>query len=433
MKPLLALCIYLSAFLLLTACAQESGTLIAQKTLVDEKAELPVFPEVQQPVQDPLPVYPEVAKQQFTWITEDGGQSQLDFNPRVDILFVTDNSDSMKSAQANLIKNLNRFTNGISNNKMIDYHIGVISTWDQKWENPESKKADEYKAGELRFVKTTAGTETKERFVTKKDPAAVLATTLKIGVVALKDGGPENEEFFSPLTAALEKSGRGAANEGFFREDAQLVVIFLTDADDASNRISPEQMAQTLVDFKGGRQDKVSVYGVLVDAGDADQYKDWALRVHPTYHPECFVGQKNNGKCSGFGPERLEQLIVAANTGSGNPKQIRDQFIMSIVSPNFGAELGRMGDSITVKTLEKQIYLSQIPRVDDAGQLMLRVRYGTPEVLAQGKGQLIPKKLNGGWNYNPSSNSVKLSGDIKYQYTEGARFAVDLVPVPLAN
>ncbi|WP_413557016.1 hypothetical protein [Bdellovibrio sp. HCB209] len=433
MKPLIALCIYLSAFMLLSACAQESGTMIAQQQLVDEKAELPVYPEVQQPAQEPLPVFPEIPKQAFTWVTEDGGQSQLDFNPRVDILFVTDNSDSMKSAQANLIKNLNRFTNGITNNKMIDYHIGVISTWDKKWENPESKKADPYKIGELRFAKTIAGTETAQRYVTKKDSAGVLATTLKIGVVALKDGGPENEEFFSPLAAALENNGRGSANEGFFREDAQLVVIFLTDADDASSRISPEQMARTLIDFKGGRQDKVSVYGVLVDAKDPDQYKDWALRVHPTYHPECFVGQKNNGKCTGFGPERLEQLIVAANAGSGSPKQIRDQYIMSIVSPSFGTELGRMGDSITVKTLEKQIFLSQIPRVDDAGKLMLRVRYGTADVLAQGKGQLIPNKLSGGWNYNPSSNSVKLSGDIKYEYKDGARFAVDLVPVPLAN
>ncbi|WP_413293949.1 hypothetical protein ACLSU7_02330 [Bdellovibrio sp. HCB185ZH] len=433
MKPLIALCIYLSAFLLLSACAEPSAPLVAQKELVQPKVELPVYPDVEQPEQPEIPVYPKIQQPEITWITEDGGQSQLDFNPRVDILFVTDNSDSMKSAQANLIKNLNRFTNGISNNKMIDYHIGVISTWDAKWDKADSKKADTYSIGELRNVKSIAGTSAKERYVTKKDSAAVLANTLKIGVVALKDGGPENEEFFSPLMAALEKGGRGAVNEGFFREDAQLVVIFLTDADDASSRVSPEQMAQTLIDFKGGRQEKVSVYGVLVDAKDPDSAKDYALRIMPTYHPECFTGQKNNGKCSGFGPERLEQLIVAANIGAGNAKQIRDQYIMSIISPNFGSELGRMGDSITVKTLEKQIFLSQIPRVDESGKLMLRVRYGTPDVLAQGKGQLIPNKLNGGWTFNANSNSVKLSGNVKYEYKEGARFAVDLVPVPLAN
>ncbi len=431
MKPLIALCIYLSAFMLLSACAEESATIIAQKAIPEEKTEAPVYPDVVQPAEPTPPVYPEVPKQELQWITEDGGQSQLDFNPRVDILFVTDNSDSMKSAQANLIKNLNRFTNGIINNPMIDYHIGVVSTWDSSERFAKNKK-DSYQIGELRFAKTIAGTETTQRFVTKKDSAGVLASTLKIGVAPYAEGGPEVEEFFSPLASALEKSGHGAANEGFFREDAQLVVIFMTDADDASARITPEQMAQTLIDFKGGRQEKVSVYGVLVNAKDPDNVKDWDLRVHPKYHPECFVGQKNNGKCTGFGPERLEQMIVAANSGSGNPKQIREQYIMSIVSPTFGTELGRMGDSITVKTLEKQIFLSQIPFVQD-GKLMLRVRYGTADVLAQGKGQLIPAKADGGWTYNPSSNSVKLSGNIKYQYKEGARFAVDLIPVPLAN
>ena len=425
MKPLIALGIYLSAFLLLSACAKESGTLLSQKELQDQKAE--------------IPVYPTIADQQFNWITEDGGQSQLDFNPRVDILFVMDNSDSMKSAQANLIKNLNRFTSGITSNKMIDYHIGVVTTWDGKnWNNPNAKgykKADTYGKGELRFAKTIAGTDSTERFVTKKDSAGVLASTLKIGVQALNDGGPEVEEFFTPLAAALEKdrTGRGGTNEGFFRDDAQLVVIFLTDADDADAGITPEQMAQTLIDFKGGKKDKVSVYGVLVSKDTPDQYKDYGLRVHPNYHEECFTNGKNNGSCKeGFGPDRLEAMIIKANEGSGNPSQIRSKYIMNIVSEKFGTELGRMGDSITVKTLEKEISLSTFPRIDsDSGQLMVRVRYGTPEALAQGKGQVLPYSTKGGWTYDASSNTVKLSGDIKYQYTEGARFAVDLVPAPL--
>ncbi|MEK2688723.1 hypothetical protein [Bdellovibrio sp. GT3] len=419
MKPLLVLCIYLSAFMLLSACAQESGTILAQKELVQEKTE--------------IPVYPDVPAQQFSWITEDGGQSQLDFNPRVDILFVTDNSDSMKTAQANLIKNLNRFTNGITSNKMIDYHIGVISTWDSSERFAKAKK-DTYQMGDLRFTKTVAGTDTQERFVTKKDSAAVLANTLKIGIAPYAEGGPEVEEFFSPLTAALQKNGRGAANEDFFRDDAQLVVIFMTDADDSSN-ITSEQIAQTLIDFKGGNKDKVSVYGVLVDKNDADTNKDFGLRVRPDYHPECFTPDKKKriSGCGPFGPANIEKAIVLANQGNGTEKEIRKKFIMSIISPNFGTELGSMGDSITVKTLAKQIYLSQIPRVDESGKLMLRVRYGTAELLAQGKGQLIANRINGGWTYDNSSNSVKLSGDIKYDYKEGARFAVDLVPIPLAN
>jgi hypothetical protein len=401
--------------------------MLSQKDLPNQKTE--------------IPVYPKLADQQFNWVTEDGGQSQLDFNPRVDILFVMDNSDSMKTAQANLIKNLNRFTSGITNNKMIDYHIGVVTTWDGKaWNDPKKdgyKKANPFGIGELRFAKTIAGTDSTERFVTKKDSAGVLASTLKVGVEALNIGGPETEEFFTPLAAALDSSrtGRGGTNEGFFRDDAQLVVIFLTDADDADAGITPEQMAQKLIDFKGGNKDKVSVYGVLVSKDTPDQYKDFGLRVHPTYHKECFTNGKNNGSCrEGFGPDRLEAMIVKANEGSGNPSQIRSKYIMNIVSEKFGAQLGTMGDSITVKTLEKQIALSIFPRIDsDTGQLMVRVRYGAPEALAEGKGQVIPYNTKNGWSYDASSNTVKLSGDIKYEYTEGARFAVDLVPAPLGQ
>ncbi len=244
----------------------------------------------------------------------------------------------------------------------------------------------------------------------------------------MNQGGPENEETLSPLVAALDKTGRGAANEGFFRPDAQLVVVLMTDADDASQGLTPDAVAKKLVDFKGGRPDKVAVYGVLVKASDADDKKDWALRVHPKYHPECFdmTGKtpKLNGTCpKGFGPDLLNEFIVQANLGSGTPDEIKEKYIMSITSSQFGKDLSKMGSDIKVKTLRKEIFLSQRPRVDEKNQLQVRVYYGK---------QLIPQKDVGGWKYNPENNSVVLAGDIDYQYSEGARFTVQLVPLNVA-
>ncbi|MDG0817516.1 vWA domain-containing protein [Bdellovibrio svalbardensis] len=423
MRHLTVVCIYLTAFALLSACSPESS---------DIKAQMPF----QEPAKPEVPVYDKVAPQEFKWITEDGGQSQFDFNPQVDILFVMDNSDSMKSAQENLNRNIDRFTAGIVKNKMIDYHIGVVSTWDSSERFAKAKK-DSFNIGDLRYVKDANGKFVNKRFYTKADGGKnSLAATLAIGVTPYAEGGPENEEFFSPLAAALENAGRGATNEGFFRDNAQLVVVIMTDADDSTSRISPEQMAKTLVDFKGGKEEKVSVFGVLVRPNDPDQYKDWDLRIHPKYHPECFditqKAAKNNGKCtSGFGPDRLDQLIVAANANSGTPEQIRAKFIMSIVSKNFGSDLAKIGEDITVKTLEKEIFLSQRPRVTAEGKLMVRVRYGTEKELSAGKGQIIPQKQDGGWLYDPENNSVHLSGTIAYSYQDGARFAVDLIPLTI--
>lgn len=413
MRTLVIICIYMSALMLVSACSPESATLKVEKPLVQ--------PEVQ------IPQYENIPAQTFQWITEDGGQSQLDFNPQVDILFVTDNSDSMKSAQENLLRNLDKFTAGILKNKMIDYNIGVISVWDSSDRYLQAKK-DQYQIGDLRFIKNSQGQSAlNRRFVAKSDNnPKLIASTLNIGVTPYAQGGPEFEEMFSPLAAAIEKTGRGASNEGFFRKDAQLVVVLLTDADDSSKSINPEEMAQKLIDFKGGRSEKVAVYGVLVRPQDSDDYKDWDLKVHPKYHPECFnMSQKtpkNNGKCTGFGPERLEKFIVAANQNEGTPDQIRAKHIMSIVSPKFGDDLAKIGSDITVKTLAKEIFLSQRPRMDKNGQLMVRVRYGK---------QVIPQKAKGGWLYNPEDNSILLSGDIDYQYVEGARFSVDLVPLTL--
>lgn len=399
-----------------SACSPESATLRAERPLLNE------------PVIEPK--FEDVPPQTFQWITEDGGQSQLDFNPKVDILFVTDNSDSMKSAQDNLVRNIDHFTAGIVKNKMIDYHIGVISVWDSSDRYLQAKK-DPYQIGDLRHVKNSQGTD--RRFVTKTEKK-LLAATLKIGVTPYEQGGPEFEEVFSPLSAALEKTGRGATNEDFFRAEAQLVVILLTDADDASKSINPEEMAQKLIDFKGGHPEKVSVYGVLVRPDTPDDKKDWNLRIHPKYHHECFTESqvikqkttqtiyKNNGTCSAFGPERLEQFIIHANQNTGNPEQIRKKHIMSIVSTKFGDDLGRIGIDISAKTLAKEIFLSQRPRTDKNGQLMVRVRYGK---------QVIPMNAKSGWMYDPENNSIHLSGEVEYQYAEGSRFSVDLQPLPL--
>jgi len=113
-RTIIAFSIYLAAFALLTACSPESS-------------EVRALQPYQEPARPAIPQYNNIPAQSFQWITEDGGQSQLSFNPRVDILFVTDNSESMKSAQENLVKNMDRFTTGINRNKMIDYHVGVIS------------------------------------------------------------------------------------------------------------------------------------------------------------------------------------------------------------------------------------------------------------------------------------------------------------------
>jgi hypothetical protein len=396
----------------LIACSPRTSNIYGQRTLP-------------QPPAPQIPQYKAIPPDKIQWITVDGGQGELDFNPQVDILFVIDNSDSMKSAEANLVRNINSFASGLRKNKMIDYHIGVTSVWDSSPRYVENKN-NTYGIGELRNVKDASGALKNERFITKTSNDNLLASTLNIGVAPYSEGGPEIEEVFSPIAAALQKTGRGAPNEGFFRDDAQLVTVILTDADDSTSAITPEQLAQKLFDFKKGKADKVSVYAALVKASDPDESKDWGLRVHPKYHPECFDGNKRNGNCAkGFGPDRIIDFILAANADHGTPTEIRATNLMSLVQRDFGQDLAKIGNDIAVKTLAKKIALPERPRQDDqTGELMIRVHYGN---------QVIPAGQKAGWVYNANTNSIEIAGDVPYQYQENAHFVVEMVPVTLRN
>lgn len=419
----------LAALALLSACSPASVDMKSRPSMEQP----PPAPEVVIRQKAPAPA-PIIKKDEIKWVTIDGGERGIDFNPQIDILFVVDDSDSMKAHQENLSRNIKHFVSGLQNNKMIDYHIGVVSVWDSsdRAEEARQKKTAAgqrvFANGELRPVKSTDGKLSKTRFVYRfENNENILASTLNIGVTPFKDGGPENEEVFSPIEAALKKTGRGDTNEGFFRPEAQLVVVVVTDADDdisvTKNIISPDQMARTLIDFKGGRKEKVSVYGALVSKSDNDKDKDWALRIHPKYHPECFTANKSNGQCKGgFGPERLEQFIAEANKGQGDAKKIRENFFMSLTQKDFSKDLLRIGSDITVRALAKEVPIQIQPRRADGGKWMIEVFYGLPgDEASQVK---IPQQAKGGFVYNEDRGSILLSGDIKYKYVKGAVFTI---------
>ena len=82
------------------------------------------------PVQQALPegtkvdVPPTPAAEQLQRYTQVDAEV---FKPKVDILFVTDTSDSMKTHQAKLRKNINEFSKNFLRKKdFLDFHIGVV-------------------------------------------------------------------------------------------------------------------------------------------------------------------------------------------------------------------------------------------------------------------------------------------------------------------
>ena len=68
------------------------------------------------------------------------------------------------------------------------------------------------------------------------------------------------------LTAALsDQLVSGGCNEGFIRDDAILVVTFITDEEDTRSDGTPDAWRQIVLDAKGGNEEGVVVIGIFGD------------------------------------------------------------------------------------------------------------------------------------------------------------------------
>ncbi len=136
--------------------------------------------------------------------------------PLADILFVVDNSGSMAEEQSNLARNFKSFiTWALTLN--VNYHIGVITT-DVRTYNK--------KAGCL------VGTP---KFITPKTPnqQSIFARNIRVGI-----GGSAIEQGFEAAYQALSlpKREQVNCNRGFYRSEASLSLIFVSDEKEQSPR-----------------------------------------------------------------------------------------------------------------------------------------------------------------------------------------------------
>jgi hypothetical protein len=154
---------------------------------------------------------------------------------KVDLLFVIDNSGSMKDEQVNLVSSFPAFIDEIQVelSSTESYHIGVISTDDY-----EFNVADCQQEGAM--IVATGGDESSDQvcgpfaaghhYMTEQDDLdQAFACAAQIGV-----DGDGDERGMQTMQAALsqELNQLGGCNEGFLRDDALLVVVVITDEED---------------------------------------------------------------------------------------------------------------------------------------------------------------------------------------------------------
>lgn len=348
-------------------------------------------PPVEVAVEIPPPVEIPKPEPRPDAVTGSYGNMQIDFQPKVDVLFVIDNSGSMSDDQERLSRNINRFVESFGENELIDFHIGVTSVWDSV---TFKDKVKSYQMGELRRVKDRSGKEwpaDAPRFVSRsKDYVKVVQQTLKIGVEDFyTQGGPNFEELFTPVIGAFSAPMMTSANKDFLRPDAHLVVILISDADDSSD-ITASELHAFLRTLKNDLDEsRVSTYGVLARAADPESAKDPGL------------------KTSGIGrPVKVENFLRESQGVA-----------LHLLSEHYGDDLAEIGREVEARTLRKTIELDALPELGT-----IEVRYGS---------QIIPQHEAFGWTYDSKRVAVVINGGVRLRPEAGAQVTVKFTPVAI--
>lgn len=294
------------------------------------------------------------------------GSELQTFSPSVDVLFVIDDSGSMYTHQMNLKNNVGLLTSGLSTNKFVDYHIGVITT------SSDFSSTTNSGGGILVGV---------NKFIDRSTPFGM--DILKANIMA-GTSGSGMEMIFDPIVSALTEPILSHENSGFYRPSAYLAIVVITDAEDQSIDFEAGTLQSFLVnDLKHGDSSKLLTYGVIIPTNDTtncsrDEY--------------------------GSPPLRIEEFF---NLTKGT--------FYGLCDTDYGTKLARIGSDL-VERIGRRVLLDRRPIVST-----IQVQYGTQAIL--------PDAENG-WSYDASDNAVVLGRKIKWtEQPSGTVVQVNFKPV----
>jgi len=265
---------------------------------------------------------------------------------QVDILFVIDNSYSMLAEQEKLSEEFEAFIEFffVANT---DYHIGITTT--------DMEVEAGYLVGDPKII--TRATP---------NPAAVFRNNVLVGTE-----GSGFEQGFAAAWTALSPNMRSGPNAGFFREEAALSILFVSDEDDGSN-FPVHSWIDAFWDLKGQRS--------------RDMFNASALTgVHPVTNEPAACGQDGNDPFAGARDAPRYWDLATQSRG----------VVRSICADDFNALIVEMG--LATSRLRDRFYLSEEPR-DVAGIQVVIFLPNTADFLADGT-PLPPEGVDGAYSW----------------------------------
>ena len=283
----------------------------------------------------------------------------------VDILWVVDNSGSMKPYQENLARNFDRFIQQfIAGNELIDFRMAITTT----------DAAD-------------AGTLQGQRFLSRQDAqadrAAFMADFRRLVQTGIQGSNRETGLYNAWKTTAAP------LQPPFFRPDALLVINLLTDENDQSDQLvqmSVLDFVNAFKQFKGGNRVMINA---IVDTTGYEQLRDikkYALLLKKVTGQDVLQSL----------PTLEQNLLMAARLTQGEIADIRG---------DFATTLATLAGSIT--RLASSFALSR--KADDAYRMVVYVN----------EEEAYPED----WEYDPRLNVVSFRSG--YVPQPGARVRIE--------
>jgi len=276
--------------------------------------------------------------------TSDNFGQSVTYNNKVDIVWIVDNSSSMLKHQQNLSNQIPDLVTKLNSLKM-DYHMAVVTT-SMGGTSPDGGRF----IGSPKYV--TAGTPD-------------LVNNLKNRMI-VGEAGSNNERGLESMENALSSGYLANEGRGFFRDDALLVVIALSDEDDKSAVSNPvshyvnflDGLKQPWVD--GTRSWVFNFIGVLPTSTGCKTFNDYA-EVGWTF---VDIAKESGG---------VQESICTAN--------------LSTAITNIRARIYQ---------ILTDFKLSKIPVVES--------------IVVKINGVVIPRSSVNGWDYIPANNSIRFYG-----------------------
>lgn len=323
----------------------------------------------------------------------------------IDILWVIDNSGSMRSSQDNLARNFPSFIQGFAENNY-DFQMGVTATdayvalpsmtpiYNSLPSGHYLKQAPQ--ANWSRF-RDGAATHTGVYILNKLTPSlqSTFVTNATLGTNGLGD-----ERMFQSMRTALDSD----LNTGFLRSNGFLAVIILTDEDDFShdgtNYLDGQYSSPALHSVDSYRQ---YLDTLTSSTGTRRNYNVHAISIQDTACRDYL-----NGTGSG---RRVATRVNELATVTGGIKG-------SLCDSEFSNSLQQIAQNII--QLSTQFYLSRLP-IESTIKVLIN-------------GALVPQAFSpsdNGWTYNATANSIMFQGTAVPP--QGAQIQVNFDPQSLGS